>query len=238
MCGSLEIAMTNGVFVSDLSYAWPGQGYSCLDGVGFSVAPGEKVFIEGASGSGKSTLLKLLAGILRPQQGSIRIHGTDIHLLGARACDHFRARHIGLIFQQFNLIPWLDVATNLQLAASFGDTRASNSRITELLQGMNLDPALATRKAGELSVGQQQRVAIARALINRPGLLIADEPTSALDADSQEAFLQLLLKAQQESGVTVLFVSHDARLSSHFDRILGMKQLQRAQSASEVVDVV
>ncbi|HWK53496.1 MAG TPA: ABC transporter ATP-binding protein [Hyphomicrobiales bacterium] len=218
--------------VEDIAYTWPGQAQRCLDGLYFSARQGEKVFIAGASGSGKSTFLNLLAGILRPQRGRIVIGGTAVHELGARALDRFRARHVGLVFQAFNLIPFLDVETNIRLASHFNEgRRVAGKEIAALLHKLRLDPALARRRASELSVGQQQRVAVARALVNRPQLLVADEPTSALDADSQQAFMELLMSMSGEYGATVLFVSHDQRLSARFDRVVELAALQASAVA-------
>jgi len=221
------VVMSAMVKVEGLTYTWPQQQKPCLNGLNFSAEAGEKVFVVGASGSGKSTFLNLLAGILRPQRGRIFIGGTELNNLSARELDRFRARHIGLIFQQFNLIPYLDVATNIRLAVHFGaGNRLEDARVAALLEELQLDPALATRSASELSVGQQQRVAVARALVNQPRVIIADEPTSALDADSQDAFIQLLRKVSSDSGATVIFVSHDRRLSEHFDRVVELRALQ------------
>ena len=198
---------------------------------------GERVFITGASGSGKSTFLNLLSGILRPQQGSVMIAGTALHTLGARACDRFRARHIGLVFQQFNLVPWLSVEANIRLAARFAGGQAPPpSQIDELLQALRLPLALRSQRADRLSVGQQQRVAVARALVNQPSLLIADEPSSALDADSRAAFMALLLQVQAEAGTSILCVSHDPALAPGFDRVLDMRDLNQAAVRGATAD--
>jgi putative ABC transport system ATP-binding protein len=226
--------MSAEVRVEGISYTWPGQRQPCLRGVNFTVQAGERVFVAGASGSGKSTLLNLLAGIVRPQTGSIHIGNSAIHTLSARALDRFRARHVGLIFQQFNLIPYLDVETNIRLATYFGEKQPLDAgRITALLTRLQLDLTLARRRAGELSVGQQQRVAVARAVINQPDLIIADEPTSALDAGSQTAFMELLMQVSAESDATVIFVSHDQRLSSRFDRVVDLSALNSAGGVSD-----
>lgn len=218
--------------IHDLHFAWPGSTDSALVVPDLQIACGEKVFLLGASGSGKSTLLNLVAGVLTPQRGSIRILDTDFSLLGARQKDRFRARHIGLVFQQFNLIPYLDVATNIRLASSFAGFPAGNNdantapqRIAELLERLRLDASLLKRRADTLSVGQQQRVAIARAMINQPALLIADEPTSALDSDARDSFMQLLLGLQAAAGTTIVFVSHDRSLTAGFDRVINMREL-------------
>jgi len=232
------------IAIHDLLFKWPGAAAFSLAVPELQIACGEQVFLLGASGSGKSTLLNLIAGVLTPQQGSIRILDTDFSQLSARQKDRFRARHIGLVFQQFNLIPYLDVETNIRLASSFvgspgpvstststskSDANAAPQRMRALLEGLQLDPALLKRRADSLSVGQQQRVAIARAMINQPALLIADEPTSALDTDARDSFMQLLLGLQASAGTTIVFVSHDRSLASGFDRVVDMRQLVACQ---------
>ena len=232
------------IAIHDLLFKWPGADAFSLAVPELQIACGEKVFLLGASGSGKSTLLNLIAGVLTPQQGSIRILDTDFSQLSARQKDRFRARHIGLVFQQFNLIPYLDVETNIRLASSFvgspgpvstststskSDANAAPQRMRALLEGLQLDPALLKRRADSLSVGQQQRVAIARAMINQPALLIADEPTSALDTDARDSFMQLLLGLQASAGTTIVFVSHDRSLATGFDRVVDMRQLVARQ---------
>ena len=232
------------IAIHDLLFKWPGADAFSLAVPELQIACGEKVFLLGASGSGKSTLLNLIAGVLTPQQGSIRILDTDFSQLSARQKDRFRARHIGLVFQQFNLIPYLDVETNIRLASSFvgspgpvstststskSDANAAPQRMRALLEGLHLDPALLKRRADSLSVGQQQRVAIARAMINQPALLIADEPTSALDTDARDSFMQLLLGLQASAGTTIVFVSHDRSLATGFDRVVDMRQLVACQ---------
>jgi len=214
----------------ELLFCWPGSAMPALYIPQLAIAPGERVFLLGASGSGKSTLLNLVAGIITPQQGSIRLFGQELSTLGERARDRFRARNIGFVFQQFNLLPWLDVATNIRVACSFAGNAEGGSpaRMLALLDSLQLDAALLSRRADRLSVGQQQRVAIARALINDPQLLIADEPTSALDSAARDGFIELLLQVQKERGITVVFVSHDAALARHFSRVLDMQVLNQA----------
>jgi putative ABC transport system ATP-binding protein len=221
--------------INDLQFNWPDSDGHGLHIPQLSIASGERLFILGTSGSGKSTLLNLIAGIITPQKGSIRVLGNELHLLGGRARDRVRAAHIGLVFQQFNLIPWLDVASNIRLACSFAGNRDAGSRhrLVELLESLRLDPVLLGRRADMLSVGQQQRVAIARALVNTPGILIADEPTSALDSRARDSFVNLLLQVQAERNITILFVSHDATLAQHFSRVLDMETLNEAGKTHE-----
>lgn len=221
----------------DLVFRWPGPAGVCLDIPEFSVAAGEQVFLHGESGGGKSTLLNLLAGVLVPASGRLRVLGHDLSALGAAARDRFRVDHVGLIFQQFNLIPYLSVLDNVLLPTRFskrrreraGDARASAAT---LLGHLDLPENLWRRDATQLSVGQQQRVAAARALIGRPELVIADEPTSALDAARQAAFLDLLGRECAAAGATLLFVSHDQRLAAHFGRRVAMADINRVTMAT------
>lgn len=214
----------------DLIFRWPGQAEACLDIADFAVGADEQVFIHGESGSGKSTLLNLIAGVLTPQQGNIIALEQPLSALSAAARDRFRVDHIGLIFQQFNLIPYLSVLDNVLLPCRFSvrrNQRAGNAKhaAATLLQHLDLDAALWQRPATQLSVGQQQRVAAARALIGRPEIIIADEPTSALDAMRQSAFLDLLRRECKAANAALLFVSHDLRLAEHFDRSLSMREI-------------
>jgi putative ABC transport system ATP-binding protein len=185
------------------------------------------LFLHGPSGSGKSTLLNLIGGVLLAARGSVSLLGQPLGELSASRRDAFRADHLGFIFQQFNLIPYLSVLDNVLLPCRFSARRAK--RISEpgaearrLLSALDLDPALLSRPAAELSVGQQQRVAAARALIGQPEILIADEPTSALDAERQSAFVELLLNEARQAGSAVVFVSHDLRLATHFEHSLAL----------------
>lgn len=220
------------ISIENLRYTWPGSDLPALDIAGFRIDQAETVFLRGASGSGKSTLLGLLAGTLTAQSGSLQILGTELASLSPRKRDRFRADHIGIVFQQFNLIPFLTVAGNLRLAARFSGNgrRDIGEQSAHLLESLNLDPALLQRRADRLSVGQQQRVAIARALINEPELLLADEPTSALDADARDAFMSLLMSIRSISNCTMIFASHDRSLAKYFDTEVELATLNAAQA--------
>ena len=187
----------------------------------WSVSGGEQVFMYGPSGSGKSTLLNLLSGMLRVRHGEVSVLGERLDQMSDRQRDRFRANHIGYVFQQFNLIPYLDAIDNIQLAAHFSGAkqRLKNNDIRELLSTLSISPADWRKPIAKLSVGQQQRVAIARALINKPELLIADEPSSSLDSQNRKHFMSLLMTMVEEHKMTLLFVSHDMSLSQHFGRI-------------------
>lgn len=201
------------------------------------VEAGERIFLRGASGSGKSTLLGLIAGILEPRSGDLEILGQAMHTLSPSARDAFRAAHLGVIFQMFNLLPYLPVGENVMLPCRFSSERAKQAQAAggeqaeakRLLERLGLNPGeVWSQRASNLSVGQQQRVAAARALIGKPGLILADEPTSALDADSRDAFITLLKEECTASGAALLFVSHDGGLADQFDRALDLKTLNTA----------
>ena len=202
-----------------------------------ALAAGETLLLLGESGSGKSTLLSLICGTIAPQAGSITVAGTDTTALSGAARDRFRAEHIGVIFQQFNLLPFGSVADNICLPLRFAPRRRrragnSGAEVATLLAALNLPRGIRKAKARNLSVGQQQRVAVARALIGQPPLIIADEPTSALDADTQAAFLDLLFAQIAANGQSLLMVSHDSRLADRFDSAVRMEDIADIERAS------
>ena len=212
------------IVIDGLEYRWP-AGSFCLNLPSLAVNPENSLFLQGPSGSGKSTLLNLIGGVLTLQAGRIDLLGQPFSALPAAQRDAFRADHIGFIFQQFNLIPYLSVIDNVLLPCRFSARRAAQAgyavvAATMLLDRLDIAPELHTRPAHALSVGQQQRVAAARALIGKPEILIADEPTSALDAPRQAAFVDLLLAEARANRSALIFVSHDLRLATHFDGML------------------
>ena len=221
--------------LSGLRFAWRRDLPPVLKIENLRFSHGERIFIEGPSGCGKSTLLNLVAGVVIPQQGNIRINGCQINALNGAARDRFRADHIGYIYQLFNLIPYLSVVENVTLPCRFSSRRrrratrqlsGSNMEALRLLSHLGMDEATVLEKpVTELSVGQQQRVAAARALIGAPELLIADEPTSSLDANRREAFIQLLLNECNREETTIIFVSHDRSLENFFDRTIRLSDI-------------
>ena len=222
-----------------LRFAWPGQQTPLLDIASLDVARGERLFVRGASGSGKSTLLGLIAGVIAPQSGSIEVLGQSLDTISAAARDRFRADHFGIIFQQFNLIPYLSVIENVTLPCHFSEVRRrkaisrSGDTVDEalrLLEHLDMaDSAVVHKPVTELSVGQQQRVAAARALIGSPEILVADEPTSSMDADRRAAFIELLFRECDEARSTLLFVSHDQGLQEQFERAIEFDRLNREE---------
>ena len=231
------VAAPNIVTMAGVRFAWPGRDGFRLTIDGFTLAEGEQLLLIGSSGSGKSTFLSLLAGIVTPQEGAIRVLGTDIAQLGGAARDRFRGEHFGIIFQMFNLLPYGSVLDNVLLPLSFasGRRRRASAKGTveeeaaRLLGTLGIEPALRKAPAASLSVGQQQRVAAARALIGAPQIIIADEPTSALDRNRQMAFLDLLFTVVGEAGATLIMVSHDESLSSRFSRVESLESIARIE---------
>ena len=215
--------------ISDLAFQFDAETGPILKIKSWQLDRGKQVFLQGASGSGKSSLLTLLAGLQVPTMGEVRVLGTTISNLSNHERDRFRALNIGVVFQQFNLIPYLSVMDNILLAAKFGETEGSSvrQRATELLSRVNLKAELFERKSIDLSVGQQQRVAIVRALINYPALLLVDEPTSALDKANRDSFLTLLLEVLAENNCAMVFVSHDSDIGNHFSNRIELSELNQ-----------
>lgn len=200
----------------------------------FSVAPGETVLLLGESGSGKSTLLSLICGTVLAQAGRVSVAGTALDELSGGKRDRFRGEHVGVVFQQFNLLPFGSVLENIRLPLRFAPERRARvadeaQEAARLCNALGLPEAVLGSRAAALSVGQQQRVAVARALIGQPPILLADEPTSALDEESQSAFLDLMFKQVRASGATLLMVSHDPRLSTRFDRVVRMSDIAHVE---------
>lgn len=219
-----------------MRYRWPGRASFALHVPELLLARSETVLLLGESGSGKSTLLSLICGTITAASGTVSVAGTDIASLSAGRRDRFRAEQIGLIFQQFNLLPFASVQDNILLPLKFAPDRCKrvtdlNTAPARLCRQLGLPDGVTAEKAGALSVGQQQRVAAARALIGTPPLIVADEPTSSLDAATQATFLELLFAQSRAHGSTVLMVSHDARLSDQFDRVIRMEDIATTERA-------
>jgi len=240
--GADETPTDSVVELSDVSFSWHADSPPVVDIESLRVARGERLALRGPSGSGKSTLLSLLGGVVKAQHGSLRVLDCDLGTLAGAARDRFRADHIGVIFQMFNLIPYLTVKENVCLPCTFSLRRrrrceqsgesveAAAIRLLDHLD-MGADEVL-NRAVTELSVGEQQRVAAARALIGAPEMVIADEPTSSLDADRRVAFLELLFRESAREGATLIFVTHDATLVPRFDRSIEFAELNRASPGS------
>jgi len=196
-----------------------------LDHVTMGVGEGEFVAIQGTSGSGKSTLLNLLGGLDRPTSGDVLFDSQPLGPLSKKQMARYRRFSVGMIFQNFNLIPTMTAAENVRLALAFGGVRGAErrTRAAQLLERVGLAGRMEHRPA-ELSGGEQQRVAVARALANRPRVLLADEPTGNLDSTRARELLSLLREMVDRDRLTVLLVTHDHELASSFaERIITMK---------------
>ena len=194
-----------------------------LRGVDVSVAPGEITLLVGPSGCGKTTLISIIAGLLAPTAGDVRIFDHRLGDLRGDALVAFRARMIGYVFQQYNLLPALTAAENASLPLLVQGRRRSAAirEAREMLAAVGLGEKADARPA-QLSGGQQQRVAIARALIHRPRLLVCDEPTAALDAESGRTVMELLRRVSLDADRAVIVVTHDSRVYGYGDRIIEM----------------
>ena len=201
-------------------YQSSGGQVRALDGVSVSLAQGDFTAVQGASGSGKTTLLLVIGGLLAPDAGEVLISGDNPYKLSPDARAQFRATHVGFVFQQFHLVPYLSVIDNVLVAAiATGQTDAAE-RARELLAHFGLEHRL-HHVPGQLSVGERQRTALARALLNRPKLLLADEPTGNLDRENAEAVLGYLGDFASDGGA-VLLVTHDDTAASHAKQIIQM----------------
>ena len=235
------------VKMTDVRFAWKTQSDPVLMIKDFEISRGEHIFLHGPSGSGKTTLLSLIAAVLESQSGSVVIDDVNLDDLKGGQRDQFRVDRMGLIFQQFNLLPFLSVAENVQLSCRFSSSRQARAceagltldqETDRLLKAKRLEPsAIRHRATSELSVGQQQRVAVARALVGRPSLVIADEPTSSLDSDARQAFVDLLFSEIESAGSTLLFVSHDNSLAKSFSRSVDLREINSAALPAEFSDV-
>jgi putative ABC transport system ATP-binding protein len=203
------------------AYMTAGGRLTVLDGVSFTLESGRTAALLGESGSGKSTLLHLIAGLDRVDRGGIRIGGRDVTALDDAALAALRREAIGLVFQQFNLIPSLDVAGNLAFQARIAE-RLDPGWQAEMTERLGLS-GLLDRYPEQLSGGQQQRVAIGRALAGRPALLLADEPTGNLDERTGDEVMALMLDLVARSGATLLMVTHSTRLAERLEGRLHLR---------------
>jgi putative ABC transport system ATP-binding protein len=214
-----------------------GEGETAVDalrGVSLDVAPGELVAVMGPSGSGKSTLMHILAALDKPTSGHVRIAGEDVGALSDTDVTLLRRRHIGFVFQFFNLLPMLTAEENVLLPLSIAGEKPDKDFFEDLMKRVGLADRRKHRPA-ELSGGQQQRVAIARALVSRPTVIFADEPTGNLDSTTGQEILALVRSATEEYGQTTVMVTHDAAAAAIAGRILFLAdgliadQLQRSE---------
>ncbi|MDK2766388.1 MAG: ABC transporter ATP-binding protein [Sphingomonas sp.] len=200
------------------------QAITVLHGIDVDIRAGELTYLVGESGSGKTTLISIMCGILYPTLGEVAVFGTDIYRLSDAELVAFRLRNIGFIFQQYNLIPSIDAASNaaVPLIAQGVPRAQARERAVEMLAALNIADQ-ADKLPNQLSGGQQQRVAIARALVHRPRLVVCDEPTAALDARSGRRVMDLLREVAVAPDRACIIVTHDNRIFDLADRILRLE---------------
>ena len=229
------------ISAQNLHFAWP-DSPPLLQLETIEVHEGERVFLHGSSGSGKSTLLALICGILRPQSGALQVFGEDMTKASQSAKDALRARDLGIIFQMFNLLPFLNIRQNVLLGCQFSKDRRARiagdieTEAAALLSRLGIaGDTLLDKRVNTLSVGQQQRVAVARALLGAPKLIIADEPTSALDANARDTFMDVLFAEVARTNAALVMVSHDANLADRFDRAMDLTALNQVAQPGGVI---
>ena len=194
-----------------------------LDGVTLKIAPGEFVAVVGRSGSGKTTMLDLLGLLLKPTAGSLVIDDVETTTLSDRQRAHMRARKVGFVFQEYNLLSGLDVFENVMLPQRYAkDGDAGKQRAIELIERVGLSDRIKHRPT-ELSGGQMQRVAIARSMVNRPSLILLDEPTGAVDTETAQQLVDLLKTLNRQERVTLVLVTHDLDIASQATRQIRLK---------------
>lgn len=213
----------------------PFAGRWTLDIAALRLAPAEQLLLTGGSGSGKSTLLHLIAGIDDPHEGVVEVAGRKIHQLHGASRDQFRGRHIGMIFQTFNLLLGFSAIENVMAALMFSSIPPAEhrTRAAALLTKLGIERQNA--KPNELSVGQQQRIAVARAVVCDPILVLADEPTASLDPESSGAAMDLIQSLCREKNASLLCVSHDPAMKDRFPKRASLAELRSAQPAAAPV---
>src|SRR5262245_23773230 len=217
---------TEGVICQNLTkdYGSGDARVQALRGVDLEIRPGELTLLVGPSGCGKTTLISILAATLDASSGEVRVLGADLTKLSKNEKAAFRARQVGFVFQQFNLLPALTAAENVAVPLVINGAGRGRAveEATKVLQSVGLE-AKAKSPPTQLSGGQQQRVAIARALVHEPHLLVADEPTSAIDAQTGHAIMQLIREMALQDGRVAIVVTHDQRVLGFADRIISLE---------------
>lgn len=218
----------------NLQFAYNTDAEFALTIDAFSIEKGKHVFVEGPSGCGKTTFLNLLTGLMCPTKGMVQVLGSDIAQLSEAKRDRFRADNFGIIFQLFNLIPYLSVTENIILPCTFSEIKKAKAlqqaaslhdEAARLCERLELGDDLLRTPVQQLSIGQQQRVAIARAMMGQPDIIVSDEPTSALDNARKDQFMELLFNECEKANATLILVSHDTSLASHFDYSINLSEL-------------
>ncbi len=217
----------------ELRFRYPGGESAAwvVDVPRLDLAAGEQMLLRGGSGTGKSTLLNLVAGLMTPSSGTVRVKGTDIHALRGAARDRFRGRTIGMIFQTFNLLQGFTAAENVMAALMFSDRPRGQHRDLARALLTHLGITTPDREVSRLSVGQQQRVAVARAVACDPALVLADEPTASLDPENAGTAIELIQSICREKNAALLCVSHDPTIAERFERVERLEELRSEAAA-------
>jgi ABC-type lipoprotein export system ATPase subunit len=225
MAGGVHLGGVSDAMIETLdlhrSYRIGKKSIEVLHGVNLSIAKGEKVFLCGPSGAGKTTLLYTLAGLERPERGTVHIAGTDLYSLGRKAQAKFRNQSIGYVFQNYHLLPELTAVENVAVPGAIAGINRTEEALVALERVGLKDRA--DHLPAEMSGGEQQRVAIARAIVNQPAVLFADEPTGNLDSNTSKEIMEILLQLADEQYVTLIVVTHDQNLAKVGDRTLIIK---------------
>lgn len=213
--------------INDLTFEYPGSDFR-FNLNSLNIKSGKKVALIGPSGYGKTTLLNLLSGILEPIKGTIHLNGTEVTELSDSQRRNFRISNIGFVFQNFELIEYLNVLDNIILSYRINPSLNMNNEIVEHAETISEQLGLGDklkRNVGKLSQGEMQRVAICRAILNKPKILLADEPTGNLDPDNKEKIMKLLFDYSSRENATLITVTHDHSLLKGFDQVIDMQQL-------------
>ena len=213
--------------INDLTFEYPGSDFR-FDLNSLNIKSGKKVALIGPSGYGKTTLLNLLSGILEPKKGTIHLNGTEVTKLADSQRRNFRITNIGFVFQNFELIEYLNVLDNILLSYRINPSLSMNREVIDRAETISEQLGLADklkRNAGKLSQGEMQRVAICRAILNNPKIILADEPTGNLDPRNKEKIIEILFDYSSRENATLITVTHDHSLLKGFDEVLDMQQL-------------
>jgi ABC-type lipoprotein export system ATPase subunit len=218
--------------IRGLKFRYPGSDWT-LSIPELRLEVGEQLLLTGSSGRGKSTLLQLISGLLDPVEGQISVAGTPIHSLRGARRDLFRGRHIGMIFQTFNLLHGFTAIENVMAALMFSSipSREHRSRAVALLKRLGIERPEAM--PDQLSIGQQQRIAVARAMACDPVLILADEPTASLDPENSRAAMDLIQETCREKNIAILCTSHDPAMRERFERFISLEQLSSSTPATK-----
>lgn len=208
-----------------------GEVLPILDIEHFAVQPGDQVVIRGRSGCGKTTLLHAIAGLTPIDSGTIKFGSIELNRLAEAGRDRFRANNIGYVFQTFNLLPAFTALENVMLGMTFTKRPKDRERAVALLEEVGLGHRL-HHKPSHMSVGEQQRTAVARALVNKPVLLLADEPTANIDPGHQQQVVDMLRDVCHHENVAMLMVTHSPEVSSQFEHVVALEELNRVVSAA------